>query len=710
MFFCKLLLAQQPDYLLKENSVWTFGSVYYYMLPNNTIGVGMGLNFNTANPTTFPAKATGYGVAQASVCDTNGNLLFYTDGTYVVDAHGNLMLHGDSLVTDTALYKYETNYQDINHIDPTSGSTQGALIVPVIGAANKYYIFSNTSGMVYYSIVNMALNNGSGDVDVSHRGILLGSGLNQSLVAVAGTHCDVWVLVHSIGSSTIKAYRVTASGVDTTPVISHYGIYLPTAGYEASIKVSPDRKRISICTYYGGGELCDFDPATGLVSNSRFLNNDQFISTMKPVTSYFFHQSCFSPDNSKVYVLMYNEEYGYVIQFDLTDTTLQTSSVIDSDASITITDIQLAPDGKIYFLHYDFTSNMAYSAIDRIDHPNLLFPACNYHPNAISLYPGSTVNQGLHNMYVKPLPGVTTYVTHPDTGLCQNADSLLLIAPPGFGKYVWSTGDTDQVKPVYGTGTYSVKSGDVCNIQYDTFKVQKVDDAFSLGPDSVFCASSVMLSVPIQNAHYLWQDGDTTGSYKVSQSGIYSVQVSELGCTYGDTIQIGINNVQQALGDDTVICMNGQNIQLVLNANVPADGIVTWSNGSNTKTIIADTGSYWVIVTDGSCVGSDTINIQGQQCNCGGLIPNAFTPNGDGKNDFFHIVFEAGCPINEYTCKIFNRWGNIVFSSADPIDGWDGTYHGQKADVGSYMYEIEFFVGTDYQNVRQFKGNIVLVR
>lgn len=143
---------------------------------------------------------------------------------------------------------------------------------------------------------------------------------------------------------------------------------------------------------------------------------------------------------------------------------------------------------------------------------------------------------------------------------------------------------------------------------------------------------------------------------------------------------------------------------------MPYGAAAVWSTGSNAKSITADTGSYWVTVTDGKCIGSDTINIHTQMCNCTGNAPNAFTPNGDGKNDFFHMIFEAGCPVNEYSCKVYNRWGNLVFSSADPQGQWDGNYHGVKADAGAYMYEVQFIVGTDRQDIRRIKGDVVLIR
>lgn len=67
------------------------------------------------------------------------------------------------------------------------------------------------------------------------------------------------------------------------------------------------------------------------------------------------------------------------------------------------------------------------------------------------------------------------------------------------------------------------------------------------------------------------------------------------------------------------------------------------------------------------------------------FVPNAFTPNGDGLNDAFGA---KGNGIIEYNIQIFNRWGELVFESNDINGQWDGTYKGEKAEMGAYAYNI----------------------
>ena len=68
------------------------------------------------------------------------------------------------------------------------------------------------------------------------------------------------------------------------------------------------------------------------------------------------------------------------------------------------------------------------------------------------------------------------------------------------------------------------------------------------------------------------------------------------------------------------------------------------------------------------------------------FIPDAFTPNGDGINDFFFVKGEG---IQDFTLSIFNRWGEEVFSSENPKQQWDGTYDGKPAQGGLYVYQLK---------------------
>lgn len=127
------------QYSLPENNVWAFG-------------YGMGMNFSGPNP--FPVfTSIRHGEGCASVCDPNGQLLFYSNGNRIWGANGNLFPNG----------------QNLDITQPVAGTTtQTALVVPVPGQAGKYYLFTLGSKLFCYRI-DMSLNGGTGDVDLSFR-------------------------------------------------------------------------------------------------------------------------------------------------------------------------------------------------------------------------------------------------------------------------------------------------------------------------------------------------------------------------------------------------------------------------------------------------------------------------------------------------------------------------------------------------------------
>lgn len=87
-------------------------------------------------------------------------------------------------------------------------------------------------------------------------------------------------------------------------------------------------------------------------------------------------------------------------------------------------------------------------------------------------------------------------------------------------------------------------------------------------------------------------------------------------------------------------------------------------------------------------------------------IPNAFTPNGDGKNDLFSVKNMGHQGVIAF--KIFNRWGQLIFETLNVDHGWDGTHNSQQVEQGVYFYHIRIALrdGT----VKDFKGDVTLIR
>ena len=86
--------------------------------------------------------------------------------------------------------------------------------------------------------------------------------------------------------------------------------------------------------------------------------------------------------------------------------------------------------------------------------------------------------------------------------------------------------------------------------------------------------------------------------------------------------------------------------------------------------------------------------------------PNAFSPDGDGINDFFKI---SGQGMSDFQIEIYNRWGQMVYKSSDLSNGWDGTFKGKKVPTGTYVYKIKISK-YDFEQKLVKSGSVALVR
>ncbi len=143
------------------------------------------------------------------------------------------------------------------------------------------------------------------------------------------------------------------------------------------------------------------------------------------------------------------------------------------------------------------------------------------------------------------------------------------------------------------------------------------------------------------------------------------------------------------LGQDTTICEGSNPIQLydLINAGTLGASWV-WNSGELTPSInVITPGSYYATVSINGCSASDTVNVL---ADCYMEIPNAFTPNGDGINDYFFPRGYLTKGLTAFKMEIYNRWGEMIFST-NKIDGlgWDGKYNGEIQPQGVFVYYID---------------------
>ncbi len=459
-FFLVFNDCLQAQYNLKENNVWAFG-------------FGAGLDFNGVSPVAIKTRMySTEGIACLS--NSSGSLLFYCGSDTIYDRNHNPMPNGYKLMSAAEDTTFLCNSQMDKMQVSMESATQGAIIVPVLDNPNQYYVFflqelcfngDPMAGRLFYSIVDMTLNNGMGDVILTKKGIQIDSGLSEKMIAIPGDNCNIWLLLHSNTGNTFKAYEITTTGINLNPKTSTTGDFSGMFSYmSGTIKISQNRRKLAVCSYllFGtsiGVELCDFDPATGIVSNAVALN-----------TSHNSYGACFSPDNSKLYIqgLFLDPETGQTEKLFQYDLSLPSQdAIINSEVllaeKIVATDLKLANNNKIYMV-----SGTNRDSIGCINNPNIVGISCDYKPNVHALYPGTSGFMGLPNEYVKPL--TDSIYSKVDTILSSTGE-LKITLPTGYFFYEWNDGSTDTQKILNSAGSYWVKYGNYCTYRIDTFSV-----------------------------------------------------------------------------------------------------------------------------------------------------------------------------------------------------------------------------------------------
>jgi gliding motility-associated-like protein len=239
-------------------------------------------------------------------------------------------------------------------------------------------------------------------------------------------------------------------------------------------------------------------------------------------------------------------------------------------------------------------------------------------------------------------------------------------------------------------------------------------DKPQLGADTTLCGNEdfTILSSNSTNVSFLWNDNSSDSALTVNQAGTYILQVTDgLGCMNADTIQVNYNPYPIVnLGNDTTLCLGDER---VLRATQDQIATYLWQDGATSSTYVVQEpgGTYSVNVTMENCSVSDEIFIDYAPCSCNVGIPNAITPNNDGRNDIFHPLYEMGCSFTNYNMKIFNRWGKLVFQSSDIDTGWDGTLNGSPLPQDSYLYVVEYTLDPTFNEPPvQTKGTFLLIR
>jgi len=508
-FFC----IAQCAFSQKEANIWYFGTQ-------------AGLDFNGGAPVALTNGQLFTIEGSASIADANGNLLFYTEGVNVYNRLHTLMPNGTGLLGGTS-------------------ASQSAIILPYPGSATQYYIFTvpNTaSGGLCYSIVDMTLAGGNGDLTVKNVS-LGGTFVAEKLTATYHFNGhDFWVAVHDNGGNNFYAYQVSASGI-TGPVVSTVGtIHGGVNPWTGCMKFSPKGDKMAVCLYgTQQADLLDFNNGTGVFSNPATYNF--------PATFYTYGVE-FSETGNTLYICNVDYAPGQIYQFNMlagnNAAVLATAQIIYNNPTDFPGSMQLGPDGKVYFVRY------GYSYVGAIEFPDVLGAGCTPNDVAVPLLTG-VAELGLPDFFsgifrnpvtfVGQCLGDTTFFLLNDTA---NIDSVSWF----FRDFASGIYDTSTLINPYhiftNTGNYLVQLITIFqNASVDTSIIPVHIYAhvnFNLGNDTTICSgSSITLNAFSSTAtDYLWQDSSTASTYTASTTGTYYVTASNAGCSATDTLNLNV--------------------------------------------------------------------------------------------------------------------------------------------------------------------------
>lgn len=238
---------------------------------------------------------------------------------------------------------------------------------------------------------------------------------------------------------------------------------------------------------------------------------------------------------------------------------------------------------------------------------------------------------------------------------------------------------------------------EICEGEEVTFSLDYLESASRVDWDF---GDQVQWSQPRQSRHAY----DQAGSYIVQVNADYPVCEDRQ-----DTLHLNVISYPVVdLGPDSSICLHGQPVYLE-NRAPEASPLTRWSwnTGDTTSRLkVLHHGTYSLTATLGRCSTTESIEVLKD---CYTNLPNAFTPNGDGENDYFYPRQLLTEGVSSFKMTVYNRWGHTVFET-NRIDGrgWDGTLNGKEQPVGVYLYQID----VTFKNGRQesFNGNLTLIR
>jgi hypothetical protein len=602
-----LLTTSSKRYILLVSLAFFYSSTTYCQdLEANYwyFGFGAGLQFLPNGPRADTNSTAMSPNAVASISDSNGRLLFYTDRHHIYNSNHAIMQGGNNIFSGNDFRRIIVN-------KPNS---------------NIYYTFSTQTTGIYSHVLNTVevdinRNNGLGEAK------LITTAFNKRVNSVLSViksinDTNYFLILHSDTGDRFYSIPITTTGIQWNSIdTSKIGYSLPSPNLMRNMKSSPNSELIATCCAYPDivFEIFKINRLTGQI--------DSLIYSRKYSPLNEVYSCSFTPNNSAIIISKRNELIGFSLKS--LDSTLIAQSIKTLD-SIPINnnflDLQIGIDGQLYYLTNWAPYGNPPNKISRINCPDQVLDSLSKQDTIIPLfrYPGSqfpTLNQTLyvnaHKLQAQNLgPAVA----------CAGSPSQLVAYGASKDDFSWSpsTGlscsncSSPIARPTQTT-TYRVIARatsckqDKLDTAFVTVTVKDPPPNIALNPDSVVCAGD-SLPLFVARPHYflVWSTGDTADTLFAKQPGLYSATAYGYCFVAPVSRQVYVRP-QPALAvspRDTTVCAGEP---VLLRASTP-DTALQWLTFATTDTLRVSAPGVYVAQVQNACgTLTDTATVRHSQ-------------------------------------------------------------------------------------------------
>lgn len=325
------------------------------------------------------------------------------------------------------------------------------------------------------------------------------------------------------------------------------------------------------------------------------------------------------------------------------------------------------------------------------------------------------------SIFVNTISGSPIPILTPDTSICEGDTITIMALGLATSEFIFPAvmdpfASVQEVFPLSNT-TYVVSFTNQCGTVNDSVEISVLSINPLASSDTLICPGDTANLWVSGGLSYNWTPEETLAFPDSSNTSAwpamtttYVVHVTGAnGCEKNVNVTVGIYpKPEVSAGIDQYISYGSE---AQLHAQVPFGSTIYWTS---IDTLVcytcidpvvypSQTTVYILHVTDAvGCTNEDTVVVYLD----GNLyVPNAFSPNGDGNNDYFTIL---GKEIIKYNLRIFDRWGLQIFYSGEMTNQWDGTYKGQKVQIDTYVWKIEY--EDSWGRIGELIGHVSVIR